>query len=415
MSMPRLLFVIHDDSFFCSHRLHLGQAALDAGFEVYVATRVQHHAKVIEEAGLEVLPIRLHGGFQSPLHELTSLIELIRLYRRVRPDIIHHVALKAILFGGVAARIARAPAVVNAITGLGYMFESGGYRRRLLRAAIAPGLRWGFAHPGSIAIFQNSDDCEDFVRARVLKRSQAEIVRGAGVNVSEFCSSPEPPGVPVVVLPSRMLWSKGVGEFVQAARLLKANGIQVRCVLVGTVDKKNPSSITETQLRCWEEEGVVEWWGHCDDMARVFAASHAVVLPSYGEGLPKSLLEGAACAKPLIATRVRGCQEIVKHGENGLLVPPRDAQALADAIMTLLHNKAMRERMGARGREIVVNEFTTERIAEETISLYRRLLVDGQASSLTRVNPSQVMPASHEQTSKGVVESAKGVSREARA
>jgi glycosyltransferase involved in cell wall biosynthesis len=179
-----------------------------------------------------------------------------------------------------------------------------------------------------------------------------------------------------------MLWSKGVGEFVQAARLVKANGVQARCVLVGTVDKKNPSTITETQLRCWEEEGVVEWWGHCDDMARVFAASHAVVLPSYGEGLPKSLLEGAACARPLIATRVRGCQEIVRDGENGLLVPPRDAQKLADAIMTLLHNKAMRERMGVRGREIVMKEFRADLITEATIAVYRQLLGIAGAASL---------------------------------
>jgi glycosyltransferase involved in cell wall biosynthesis len=379
--MPRLLFVIHDDAFFCSHRLHLGQAALNAGFDVYVATHVQHHAKVIQDAGLKLLPIRLHGGFQSPLHELASLFELIRLYRRVQPDIIHHVALKAILFGGVAARIARTPAVVNAITGLGYMFESGGWRRRLLRSAIAPVLRWGFAHPRSVAIFQNNDDCEDFVRARILKRSQGVIVRGAGVNVCEFIPTPEPSGVPVVVLASRMLWSKGVGEFVQAARLLKAKGVTARCVLVGTVDKKNPSTIHETQLRCWEEEGAVEWWGHCDDMARVFEASHAVVLPSYGEGLPKALLEGGACGRPLIATRVRGCQEIVREGENGLLVPPRNAQMLADAIMTLLHNKAMRERMGARGRQIVMREFRAELIAEATLGLYGRLLGTGGAVS----------------------------------
>ena len=374
--MPRLLFVIHDDYFFCSHRLHLGRAAVAAGFDVHVATLVKHHAKVIEEAGMKLLPIRLHGGLKSPWYELASLIELIRLYRRVQPDVIHHVALKAILFGSMAARVARTPAVVNAITGLGYMFESGGWRRRLLRSAIAPGLRWGFAYPGSVAIFQNSDDCEDFVRARILKKSQAVIIRGAGVNVSEFCPTPEPSGTPVVVLASRMLRSKGVEEFVQAARLLKASGVQVRCVLVGKVDMKNPSTITEAQLRRWEKEGVVEWWGHCDDMAGVFAASHAVVLPSYAEGLPKALLEGAACARPLIATRVRGCQEIVRHGENGLLVPLKDPHSLAQAIATILGDKALRQRMGAKGRAIVVNEFGAERVARETIGLYRRLLGD---------------------------------------
>src|SRR6185503_18952976 len=232
--MPRLLFVIHDDAFFCSHRLHLGHAALKAGFEVIVATRVQHHAKLIEEAGFKLIPIRLAGGFRSPFYELASIIELVRLYRRVRPDIIHHEALKAILFGGVAARIVGTPAVVNSLTGLGYMFQSG-WRRRLVRAAIAPVLRWGFARARSIAIFQNSDDCDDLIRTRTVTKSQAVIIRGAGVNISEFCPTPEPCGVPVVILPSRMLWDKGVGEFVQAARMLKATGVQARCVLVGTV------------------------------------------------------------------------------------------------------------------------------------------------------------------------------------
>lgn len=380
--MPRLLFVIHDDAFFCSHRLNLGRAAQDVGYEVAVATRVQHHAKTIEDAGFKLLPIRLHGGFQSPLRESASLIELIRLYRRERPDIIHHVALKPALFGSIAARIVRAPTVVNAVTGLGYMFQSEGWRRSLVRSAIAPALRWGFAHPRSVAIFQNTDDREKFVGARLVKKSRTAIIRGSGVNVSQFRPTPEPAGIPVVVLASRMLWDKGIGEFVQAARLMKVNGVQARFVLVGAGHKENPTNISDLQLRRWVEEEVVEWWGHRDDMAGVFAASHLVVLPSYGEGLPKVLLEAAACARPLIATNVRGCREIVRDGENGLLVPLKDPQALAQAMTTLLQDRALRDRMGARGREIAMKEFRVELVEEATMTLYRRLLGTAGAVSL---------------------------------
>jgi glycosyltransferase involved in cell wall biosynthesis len=318
---------------------------------------------------------------QSPLRDLSALMELIHLYRVQRPDIVHHVALKQVLFGAIAARIVRVPAMVNAITGLGYMFQSGSARRTLLRSVIAPVLRWALARPGSAVIFQNKDDCEDLVRTGLVSTSQAVIIRGAGVNVSQFRPSPEPDGVPIVILASRLLRDKGVGEFVTAARLLKRIGIHARYVLVGMVDSENPSSFTEEEVRGWVNEGVVEWWGHRDDMTDVFASSHIVVLPSYAEGLPKVLLEAAACARPLIATRVRGCQEIVRDGVNGLLVPLKEPHALAQAVMTLVQSKTLRERMGARGREIAVNEFRVELIADETIAVYDRLLGNGYAPS----------------------------------
>lgn len=385
---PRLLYVIDEDRDFCSHRLDLARAARDGGFEVLVATHVQHHAKQIKDEGFQLLPIRLRRGVQAPLQDMAALVELIRMYRREKPDIIHHVALKQVLFGAIAARIVRAPAIVNAITGLGYMFSPGSSHRARLRSLITPPLRWALAHPRSAVILQNHDDCEDLVRGRIVKKSQVVIIRGAGVNVSQFRPSPEPDGVPVMILASRMLLDKGVEEFVQAARMLKGKQVPARCVLVGMVDKENPSAITEAQLRQWEEEGAIEWWGHRDDMANVFASSHAVVLPSYGEGLPKVLLEAASCARPLIATHVRGCVEIVRDGENGLLVPLKDPQALAQAMMALIHNKTLRIRMGARGRNIVVNEFTAEQIARETIHVYRGLL--GRERPVSPPHQSQV-------------------------
>jgi glycosyltransferase involved in cell wall biosynthesis len=375
---PRLLYIVDDDSYFCSHRLDLARTARDSGFEVSVGTLVQRHAKQIEKEEFTLLPIRLRRGIQSPLYELGSLVELIRLYRRVRPDIIHHVALKQIMFGATAARLARVPAIVNAVTGLGYMNNGDSSRRRLLRVGVKPVLRWAMGHPRSVVIFQNTEDCKDFVEAGLVRMSQALIIRGAGVNTSDFSPSPQPDGEPVVVLASRMLRDKGVGEFLEAARLLKQEGVRARLALVGAVDRENPSTYTEIELRRWQAEGIVEWWGHQDDMAKIFAGSHIAVLPSYGEGLPKVLLEAAACARPLVATRVRGCREIVRDGENGLLVPPRDPQALAQALRTLIYDRALRDRMGLRGREIVVKEFDARHVAEETISAYQWLLGDGR-------------------------------------
>ena len=371
--MPRLLFVVDDDSYFCSHRLHLGRAARRAGYEVLVATRVERHGKLIEDEGFKLLPIRLRRGIQSPLQELASLRELIHLYRQEKPDVVHHVALKMVLFGGIAARLTGVPARVHAITGLGHLFHGETSKASLLRSALLPVLTRGMRGPGSLVILQNEEDRNDLVRFGIVDKAQTVIIRGAGVDTEQFHPLAEAHGTPTLILPARMLRHKGVGEFVQAARLLRGKGVRARFVLVGPVDTHNPSSFTSAQLHTWVKEGIVEWWGHREDMLNVYASSHIVVLPSYHEGLPKVLIEAAACSRPLIATRVRGCQEVVRDGDNGLLVRPRDSLALADAILTLMQDPALQRRMGARARTIAVQEFTCEQIAARTLEVYRGL------------------------------------------
>jgi glycosyltransferase involved in cell wall biosynthesis len=371
--MPRLLFVVDDDSYFCSHRLHLGRAARRAGYEVSVATRVARHGSQIEQEGFTLYPMKLRRGFRSPINDLRALFELIRLYRRVRPDIVHHVALKMVLFGGMAARLTHTRAKVHAITGLGHLFHADSTRNKVLRAVLTPLLRWVLAPPRSQVLLQNQDDARDLVRAGLISDGQTVIIRGAGVDTDQFRPSPEPPGDPVAILPARIIREKGVVEFLDAARLLKQKGVRLKCVLVGGLDELNPSGFTQEQVLRWIEEGVIECWGHRDDMEQVYASSHMVVLPSYHEGLPKVLLEGAACGRPLIATRVRGCQEVVREGENGLLVPPQNAAALAEALLTLAQDRALRLRMGARGREIAAQEFGQGRIAAETLAVYRQV------------------------------------------
>jgi glycosyltransferase involved in cell wall biosynthesis len=370
---PRLLFLITEDWYFWSHRLDLARSARDAGMEVLVATRVQDHGARIENEGFRLLPIRLRRRSWNPFSEIAAVIELVRLYRRERPDVAHHVAMKPMLYGSIAARLAGVPAVVNAFAGLGYAFIAEHQSIRLLRSLIGWALRWALALPRSRVIVQNDADRQQLVQAGIVPPSRVSVIRGAGVDTKAFAPSPEPGGTPLVLLASRMLWDKGVGEFVEAVRLLKARGLDLRGVLVGMVDEDNPACIPQERLRSWTADGTVEWWGHRDDMPRVLASANIVVLPSYREGLPKVLLEAAASSRAIVATDVPGCREIVRHHENGLLVPPRDAQALADAIARLAQDQALRQHMGVRGREIIVREFSSEKTANETLALYRSL------------------------------------------
>jgi glycosyltransferase involved in cell wall biosynthesis len=377
-SKHRLLFLITEDWYFWSHRLDLARAAQQAGWEVLVATRVQDHAKRIEDEGFKLLPLRLIRRSWHPLQEILAVLELIRLYRGERPDLVHHVALKPILYGSFAARVTNIKAVVNAFPGLGYTFIGDGKRKGILRSMIGKALRWVLGLSNSRAVFQNEDDATELVRAGVVSWERISIIRGAGVNTEIFVPLTRKTEGSLVVLAGRLLWDKGIEEFVKAARLLKANGIQSRFVLVGMVDRHNPAAIPEAQLRTWEVEGAIEWWGHREDMPSILGSADIVVLPSYREGLPKVLLEAAACARPVVATDVPGCREIVKDGVNGLLVPPKDPVSLSHAIAKLLQDPSLRAQMGACGREIVLKEFSVDRISRQTLELYRELLAKAQ-------------------------------------
>ena len=246
-------------------------------------------------------------------------------------------------------------------------------------------LRWAIALPRSRVVFQNEDDAREFADAGIVRHDQIRIIRGTGVDTDKFVPPPvhhDGNQEPLVMLAGRMLWDKGIGEFVEAARLLRASGLRARCVVVGMVDQENPAGISAMQLRACQKEGVVQWWGHRDDMPNVLASAQIVVLPSYREGFPKVLLEAAACARPLVATDVPGCRAIVKDGINGFLVSPKDPISLCQALVKLLQDPALRARMGAQGREIVVKEFSVERISRETLALYRELLEQAPTSSL---------------------------------
>ena len=372
---PRLLFVVNVDWFFLSHRLPLALAARDAGIEVLVAAADTGKGDVICQHGLSFLPMPISRKLSGLVPEVRALMFLVRLYHKCKPDLVHHVTMKPILYGSFAAWLTRRTTVVNAISGLGYAFSSHGQAK--VRHWIAKNLyRMALHLPQSRTIFQNPDDLEEFCSSGLLPREQAVLIRGSGVDCSRFRLTRQPEGNPIVMLPSRMLWDKGVGEFVDAARSIRRDQPDVRFVLVGSPDEGNRLTVPLAKLNDWVEAGIVEWWGQKEDMVSTLSAASIVVLPTCREGLPKILLEAAASARPIVATHVPGCREIVRPGVNGLLVPPRDSDALARAIRKLLSSKQQRERFGQAGRKIAISEFAQEIVVEQTLELYRELLGD---------------------------------------
>jgi glycosyltransferase involved in cell wall biosynthesis len=375
ISKPLLLFLITEDWYFWSHRLSLARAARDKGFEVLICTRVHKHGRLIEQEGFKLTPIRLIRRNMNPLTEMLSLLEIMRIYKKERPNIVHHVAIKPILYGSLAAALARVHAVVNALGGLGHLFILQGFRVSLLRWLASFAYRMAFSFKRSRVIFQTKEDQETFVVKRIAESEKTVLIRGSGVDLVEFALRPEPEGIPVVMLAGRLLWNKGVAYLIEAAKLLRSKDIEIRIVLVGAPDPENPQSISEDRLRRWQNEGVLEWWGRRENMADVLAQANLVVLPTtYGEGIPKILLEAAAVGRAIIATDIPGCREIVRHQENGLLVPVNDVSALASAIASLASDSELRLKMGIRGREIVEADFAQERVVAETFAVYRELL-----------------------------------------
>jgi glycosyltransferase involved in cell wall biosynthesis len=374
---PKIFYLVTEDWYFCSHRLPLARAALAAGYDVGLITQVTRHGELIKAAGIRLFPIPFARSGRRPLRDLRTIIAIARIYRRERPDLVHHVSVKPILYGTLAAALCGIPRVVNAYTGLGFLFTSRRYSARGVRSVVTRIWRPLLARRSCWNLVQNTDD-----RALLQNRGLADadrtfLVRGSGVDLAEFTVTPENDGVPIIMLAARLLWDKGVGEFVAAARKLKEADTAARFVLVGEPDPENPMSVRGEELRRWEEEGCIEWWGRRDDMPEVLRQAHVVCLPSYREGLPKVLLEAAACGRAIVATDTPGCRDVVSDGENGLLVPVGDAAALAAAVRRLVDDSPLRREMGRCGRERVEREFSVARVVDDTLEAYRRILGSG--------------------------------------
>ncbi|HEY3354167.1 MAG TPA: glycosyltransferase family 4 protein [Polyangia bacterium] len=374
MRAPRLLFLVTEEWYFRSHRLGLARAARDAGFEVWAATRGAKYRAAIEAEGIHMVPLRYFVRRNDALlREALAVAELTRLYRRVRPDIVHQVGLKPIVHGTLAARLAGVPAVVNAVTGLGYAFAATGLERRALARLIVLALRVLQPSQRSIMIFQNETDRRELLRLGVVDPGRAVLIQGSGVELPPPRLAPPTGDPPLVVIAARMIRDKGVGELVAAGRLLKERGVPCRIALVGAPDPHNPATFTERELRAWCDEGVVEWWGQREDVPAILAGADVACLPSYREGLSKFLLEAAAASLPIVTSDAPGCRELVREGENGLLVPVGDAAALAAALERLARRPAERAAFGARSR-VLVAPFTADRVVADTLAVYQRLL-----------------------------------------
>ena len=347
-----------------------------AGYDVVVAAGVERDAVgAIEAEGLRFVPLNIRRRSKGLFQELRTIIEIYRLYRREQPDLVHHVTIKPVMYGSLAAKVAGVPATINAITGMGAAFAQPGALGGLLRWGLTFVCRLAFIGDRTRVIFQNPSDREWFVSRRILPFGRAVMVRGSGVDINRFQPSPLPTGVPVVLLASRLLWDKGVGEFVEASRILKGRGVECRFVLVGLPDNENPNPIPTAAIEQWQADSLVEWWGLRDDMPQVLRDTTVVTLPTtYPEGVPKILLEAAASGRAMVATDVPGCREIVADGHTGLLVPPKNPEALADAVQRLLEDRALNARLGANARALAVAEFSEERTIAATIAVYRELL-----------------------------------------
>ncbi|HXG69465.1 MAG TPA: glycosyltransferase family 4 protein [Gemmatimonadaceae bacterium] len=380
MTASRILMVANAEWYFISHDLAIAKALQTRGHEVVVAAGVERGRDAeIRAAGLRFVPVNMLRGRFAPQRELTTGIELARLYRAERPDLIYQTTIKPILYGSMAARVAGTTRIVNAIPGLGHVFSSTGAGAAVRRWAVE--LAYGVALAGrrTRVVFQNDDDRQLFVDRKLVPAARTVVIRGSGVDLRQFVHHPEPAGdgAPIVLLASRLLWDKGVGQLVDAARRLREMKIACRMVIVGIPDPGNPNAVPAATLEEWQRDGLVEWWGLRSDMPDVLRRAAIVALPShYAEGVPRILLEAAAAGRPVVTTDTPGCRDAVRAGVSGLLVPPRDVNALTEALASLLRAPRCRPAMGLQGRALAEEQFGEELVTGQMVQLCEELLED---------------------------------------
>lgn len=376
----KILYLVSEDWYFVSHRLPMARAARAAGYEVHVATRVDKDGAEIEQESFHLHPIKWRRGSMNPFRFVRAVLETRALYRRVNPHLVHHVALVPSAIGSAAA-LGMSLQRLNALAGLGYLFTSDTLKARLGRAIVGSLLAWLLTRPKTAVLVQNADDRAMIARLGVRPENIA-LIPGSGVDVDALMPLPAPAGAFTVGFVGRLLDDKGVHTLVRAHEILTERGIAVRVLLAGAPDPANPASIPESALADWRKRPNLVLLGHVGDVREIWAQAHAAVLPSRREGLPLSLLEAAACGRPLIATDVPGCREIAQQGVNALLVPADDAAALAQAIETMMKDGDMRRRFGEASRQLAVNEFSSARIAKEIAALYAKLLSGASAGTV---------------------------------
>lgn len=373
----QVLFVVNDSWFFCSHRLVVASACLELGYKVALAAREDDTTELVTQKGVEFLPWDIAPRSVNPFLELRTFASLWAGVRKIKPRILHLVTIKSMIHGGVLARWLRVPGVVFAISGLGQIYSRQSRGSRIVRWFVEVVYRYIFNHPNCLIFVQNKRDVELLVKRRLARSSQIKLLPGSGVQLDLYPFSELPSDdLPIVLLACRLIWDKGIHEFVQAARHVNANGKVARFVLVGKSFPTRSGAVPEDTLKAWQSEGAIEWWGHREDMAEVIAQSYIVTLPTfYGEGLPKVLLEASSAGRPIVATDWPGCNDLIEDGVNGLLVKPRDSQDLADAIKRLLEDNTLAKQVAGDARRLVECGYTTDKVLEITIASYESLVL----------------------------------------
>lgn len=367
-SLMKIVLFANSDWYLYNYRLALATYLRAQGHTVVLLSPSGKYVQKLQAEGFAWYAVEFSRDSLNPFQELRVVWKLRRLLKQLQPDVLHNFTLKSVLYGSLAAKHTHVKKVLNAITGRGYLFINNNIRANLARMIASPLLR--FALKSSQVIFQNQEDLHFYIEHRFIRIEQTALIYGSGVDIHKFFPAKYPPDEANIILPSRLLKDKGVYEFIEAAKSVRAKFPKVKFVLAGTTDKGNPSSLSDEEIIQWQNEGLIEWWGWQDNMPQVYHKALLVCLPSYSEGLARSLLEAAACGVPIITTDIPGCREIVQHNKSGFLVPARDAKALADSIMIAVDHPDLLVEMGARGRELIVKRYSQEIVNRETYQLY---------------------------------------------
>lgn len=373
--MPRVLYVITEDWALVSHRLHLVQAAISKGYSVAVATNFTEYRAYFETLGIKTYLWPLSRSSLNPFSELRSIIALHHIVMAFNPDLVHAVAQKPVIYAGLLKRFGGDFAFLAALGGIGFIFTSNKLKAKILKYVVCLSLRFALAGRNTILLLQNLENKNAFVELNIIDKGNIYLIKGSGVEIEKFTPSKIPDTSPTIILPARMLWDKGVREFVNASRTFKQNNIEARFVLVGDIDIHNSLSVTLKDIDFWVKNGWVEHLCRQKEMQNIYRKAWIVCLPSYHEGMPKVLAEASACARPTVAFDVPGSREIVKHELNGFLIDLHDQNGLNSALLTLVQNKALCEKYGRAGRILVEEEFSDKKINTATFKLYEILMV----------------------------------------
>lgn len=368
----RVMLFANTDWYLFNFRLSLANAIRAAGHEVILVSPTGSYGPKLLELGFVWIAFNFSRQGTNPFTELRTVFRLFKLYQAYRPDIVHHFTIKCVIYGGLAARLANIQKIIAAVTGLGHVFTTNSRKNVLLRPLVRSLYR--FSLGASRVIFQNPDDLGQFLDAGLVSKDRIHLIRGSGVDTSRFSpgvrQTATSPACLTILLVARLLREKGIAEFIDASKISGNRGANLEFVIAGDPDDGNPSSYTAADVAAWSKLRNVKFLGHVTDMPGLYAKADIVVLPSYREGTPRSLIEAAACGLPLVASDVPGCREICRHGLNGLLVAVRDSRQLADAILDLATNAGKRHDFGKYSRSLVEAEFSEARIIRETLALY---------------------------------------------